>query len=170
MLSLHLQSIPVDFYTHKNNTEMKRVQKILGKWKNNYYFSIRDPSVLGQWAIICFTTVPSKAGTTVHRGGADPAHSEILTFGFWMGWKVHGYSELNSFMATFSKAKLFLMCLSGWMKTDASFLCIQSQLAGNSGLEVAHSCFLLLGNTMTKVINTAGKKIARYIGVGTALH
>lgn len=86
-----------------------------------------------------------------------------------MSSKVYGYSELNSFMATFSKAKLFWMCLSGWMKTDASFLCLQPRLAGNSGLEVAHSCFLLLGNTMTEVINTAGKKITWYVGMGTAL-
>lgn len=53
------------------------MQKILGKGKNNYYFSISDPSVLGQRAIVCFMTVASKASATVLRGGADPARKEL---------------------------------------------------------------------------------------------
>lgn len=38
------------------------------------------------------------------------------------------------------------------------FFCLQSQLVENSGVEVRHSCFLLLGNTTAKVINTSRNK------------
>lgn len=56
-------------------------------------------------------------------GPADAELGEIQDLHIQLldGLSILHLQWIRSFMTTFSKAKLFCMCLSGWMKTDASF-------------------------------------------------
>lgn len=156
MLSLHQWSIPLDFHTHKSILEKKsaantmEVKIIILALEVSQYQD--NDLLLVLW---------HSAGAAVLWGELDLAYHELGripgSFCSDFGWLAR-LTWTNSFAAMYSKAKWFCKCLSGWMKTDASFLCLQSRLGRNSGLEVLLSCFLLLGNTTAKVINTSGNK------------
>lgn len=93
----------------------KESAEIIGKWKNYYFFCIRELSILGQWDIGGFMRVLLSFEEEWALLMLSWVRYRIFTFSFWMGWVSHTYNGLGAVWQHFQKQNYFVCVYQdGW--------------------------------------------------------